>query len=160
MPGLSLDLVCHRLSTHPDRRPVRQDGRFMRTETQIAVKEEIQNMHRSCIIRVAKYNKWLSNVVPVCKKNGKMRVCVDYRDLNNATPKDIYPMSVANLLIDAAAGNEVLSFMDGTAGYHQIPVAEEDFHKTAFHCPGLQALSSMLSCHLGSRTRGQHINAP
>ncbi|XP_004289360.1 PREDICTED: uncharacterized protein LOC101296525 [Fragaria vesca subsp. vesca] len=102
MPGLSP--VCHRLPTYPDRRPVRQDGRFMRTETQIVVKEEIESMHRSGIIRVAKYNEWLSNVVPVRKKNGKMRVCVDYRDLNNATPKDIYPMPVADLLIDAAAG--------------------------------------------------------
>ncbi|XP_004304842.1 PREDICTED: uncharacterized protein LOC101292438 [Fragaria vesca subsp. vesca] len=136
MPGLSPDLVCHRLPTYPNRRPVRQDGRFMRTETQIVVKEEIESMHRSGIIRVAKYNEWLSNVVPVRKKNGKMRVCVDYRDLNNATPKDIYLMPVADLLIDAAAGHEVLSFMDGTAGYHQIPVAEEDRHKTAFRCPG------------------------
>nr|XP_011459671.1 PREDICTED: uncharacterized protein LOC105350031 [Fragaria vesca subsp. vesca] len=76
------------------------------------IKEEIENMHRSGIIRVAKYNEWLSNVVPVRKKNGKMRICVDYRDLNNATPKDIYPMHVADLLIDAAAGHEVLSFMD------------------------------------------------
>ena len=56
----------------------------MRTETQIMVKEEINNMYRSGIICVAKYNEWLSNVVPVRKKNGKMRVCVDYRDLNNA----------------------------------------------------------------------------
>ena len=44
-------------------------------------------------------------------------------------------MLVADLLIDVAAGHEVLSFMDGTAGYHQIPVAEEDHNKTAFHCP-------------------------
>ncbi|XP_004297936.1 PREDICTED: uncharacterized protein LOC101313695 [Fragaria vesca subsp. vesca] len=65
-----------------------------------------------------------------------MRVCVDSRDHNNATPKDIYPMPIADLLIDAAAGH-VLSFMDGTAGYHQIPVAEEDRHKTAFRCPDL-----------------------
>ena len=56
MPGLSPDLVCHWLPTYPGRRPVRQDGRFMRTETQIAVKEEIENMHRSGIIRMAKYN--------------------------------------------------------------------------------------------------------
>nr|XP_011459867.1 PREDICTED: uncharacterized protein LOC105350136 [Fragaria vesca subsp. vesca] len=120
MPGLSPELVCHRLPTYPNRRLVRQEGRFMRTETQIVVKEEIENMHRSGIIRAAKYNEWLSNVVLVRKKNGKMRVCVDYRDLNNATPKDIYPMHVADLLVNAAAGHEVLSFMDGIAEYHQI----------------------------------------
>ena len=154
MPGLSPDLVCHRLPTYPDRRPVRQDGRFMRTETQIVVKEEIESMHRSGIIRVAKYNEWLSNVVPVRKKNGKMRVCVDYRDLNNATPKDIYPMPVADLLIDAAAGHEVLSFMDGTAGYHQIPVAEEDRHKTAFRCPGFAGAFEYVVMPFGLKNAG------
>nr|XP_011462066.1 PREDICTED: uncharacterized protein LOC105350821 [Fragaria vesca subsp. vesca] len=92
MTGLSPNLVCHWLPTYPNRRQVRQDGRSMRTETQIVVKEEIENMHRSGIIRVA---KWLSNVVSVRKKNDKMRVCVDYRDLNNATLKDIYPIPVA-----------------------------------------------------------------
>ncbi|XP_004306016.1 PREDICTED: uncharacterized protein LOC101304797 [Fragaria vesca subsp. vesca] len=154
MPGLSPDLVCHRLPTYPDRRPVRQDGRFMRTETLIVVKEEIESMHRSGIIRVAKYNEWLSNVVPVRKKNGKMRVCVDYRDLNNATPKDIYPMHVADLLIDAAAGHEVLSFMDGTAGYHQIPVAEEDLHKTAFRCLGFAGAFEYVVMPFGLKNAG------
>ncbi|XP_024196156.1 uncharacterized protein LOC112199358 [Rosa chinensis] len=72
----------------------------------------------------------------VRKKNGKMRVCVDYRDLNKATPKDVYPKPVADMLVDAVAGHELLSFMDGTSSYHQIPVAEEDRHKTAFRCPG------------------------
>jgi hypothetical protein len=43
-------------------------------------------MHKSGIIRVAKYNEWLCNIVHVRKKNGKMHVCVDYRDLNTATP--------------------------------------------------------------------------
>ena len=121
MPGLSHDLVCHRLPTYPDRRPVRQDGRFMRTETQIVVKEEIESMHRSGIIRVAKYNEWLSNVVPVRKKNGKMRVCVDYRDLNNATPKDIYPMPVADLLIDAAAGQRCYPSWTARPGTIRFP---------------------------------------
>ncbi|XP_004308579.1 PREDICTED: uncharacterized protein LOC101295281 [Fragaria vesca subsp. vesca] len=154
MPGLSPDLVCHRLPTYLDRRPVRQDGRFMRTKTQIVVKEEIENMHRSGIIHVVKYNEWLSNVVPLRKKNGKMRVCVDYRDLNNATPKDIYPMPVADLLIDAVARHEVLSFMDGTVGYHQIPVAEEDRHKTAFRCPGFTGAFEYVVMHFRLKNAG------
>ncbi|KAL6210235.1 hypothetical protein ACLB2K_015468 [Fragaria x ananassa] len=74
-------------------------------------------------------------LIHVRKKNGKIRVCVDYRDLNKATPKDVYPMPVADMLIDAVVGHEMLSFMDGTAGYHQILVAKADRHKTTFHCP-------------------------
>jgi hypothetical protein len=49
-----------------------------------------------------------------------MRVCIDFRDLNRATPMDGYPMPVADLLVDAAAGYKVISFMDGNAGYNQI----------------------------------------
>ncbi|XP_059663627.1 uncharacterized protein LOC132309327 [Cornus florida] len=87
-------------------------------------------------INVVRYVEWLSNVVPVMKKNGKLRVCVDFRNLNNATPKDEYRMPVADQLIDSAAKHEILSFMDGHSGYNQIYLAEEDVHKTAFRCPG------------------------
>ena len=70
------------------------------------------------------------------KKNSKLRVCIDFRDLNNATPKDEYHMPVADMLIDSALGNEILSFMDGYSGYNQIFIAEEDVSKMAFRCPG------------------------
>jgi hypothetical protein len=61
---------------------------------------------------------------------------MDFRDLNRATPKDEYPMPVAETLINAAAGHKMLSFMDGNAGYNQIFMAPEDIHKTAFRVPG------------------------
>ena len=47
-------------------------------------------------------------------------------------PMDGYPMAVADMLVDGAAGHKVISFMDGNAGYNQIFMAEEDIHKTAF----------------------------
>jgi hypothetical protein len=64
-----------------------------------------------------------------------MRVCIDFRDLNRATPMDGYPMLVADLLVDATAGHKVISFMDGNAGYSQIFMAIENISKTAFRCP-------------------------
>ncbi|CAL9019044.1 unnamed protein product [Prunus brigantina] len=66
------------------------------------------------------------------RKAGAVRICVDYRNLNEASPKDEYPMPMADMLVDGAAHNQMLSFMDGNAGYNQIMVAEEDIHKTAF----------------------------
>jgi hypothetical protein len=57
---------------------------------------------------------------------------VDFGDLNRATPKDEYSMPVAETLINAAASNKILSFMDGNASYNQIFMAPEDIHKTAF----------------------------
>ena len=64
--------------------------------------------------------------MPVIKKNGTLRVCIDFRDLNQATPKDEYSMPVAEMLVDSAAGFEYLSMMDGYSGYNQILIVEED----------------------------------
>jgi hypothetical protein len=69
-----------------------------------------------------------------------MRVCIDFRDLNRATPMDGYPMPVADLLVDAAAGHKVISFMDDNAGYNQIFMAIEDISKTTFRCLGHMGL--------------------
>ena len=53
--------------------------------------------------------------VHVYKKNGKLRVCIDFRDLNKAIPMDGYLMLIANMLVDAAVGHKVINFMDGNA---------------------------------------------
>jgi hypothetical protein len=66
------------------------------------------------------------------KNTRKIWICVDFRNLNRATPKDEYPMPVADLLIDSASGNKVISFLDGNAGYNQIFMAKEDVSKTHF----------------------------
>ena len=71
-------------------------------------------------------------MVPVYKKNSKLRVCIDFTNLNKATPMDGYPMPIADMLVDDAAGHKVIRFMDDNAGYNQIFMAEEDIHKTAF----------------------------
>ena len=64
--------------------------------------------------------QWLANVVHVIKKNGKLQLCVDFRDLNVANPKDMYVMPIADMLIDFSANNDLLSFMDGFSRYNQI----------------------------------------
>ncbi|XP_050211463.1 uncharacterized protein LOC126661652 [Mercurialis annua] len=109
-------LVEHRLPIKPEFQPYRQ------------LQEECQKKH-------AKYSNWLANVVPVVKKNGKLRICIDFRYLNEATPKDIYAMPIADTLIDATTNHSLFSFMDCFAGYNQIMVAKEDISKTAFRCP-------------------------
>jgi ribonuclease HI len=79
---------------------------------------------------------------------------VDFRDLNRATPKDEYPMPVAETLINAAAGHKMLSFMDGNAGYNQIFMAPEDIHKTAFRVPGAVGLFEYVVMTFGLKNAG------
>jgi hypothetical protein len=78
--------------------------------------------------------------VLVEKESGKLRVCIDFRNLNRATPKDEYPMPIANTLINNTSGNRIISFLDGNAGYNQIFMAEEDASKMTFICPGFIGL--------------------
>jgi hypothetical protein len=61
---------------------------------------------------------------------------VDFRNLNRATPKDGYPMPIAEELINRASGHKMISFLNGSMGYNQIFRAEEDVYKTSFCCPG------------------------
>jgi hypothetical protein len=112
----------------------------MRTDVLEEVKKEIEKMLEAGFIRPCRYAEWISSIVPVQKKDGRWRVCVDFRDLNRATLKDEYPMHIVETLINAAAGNKILSFMDGNAGYNQIFMAPEDIHKTAFRVPGVMGL--------------------
>jgi hypothetical protein len=67
------------------------------------------------------------------KKNiSKIRVCIDFCNLNKATPKDEYPMPIVDMLINNASGHRVISFLDDNASYNQIFMAEEHMSKTAF----------------------------
>jgi hypothetical protein len=107
----------------------------MAPNTTLKIKEEIERLVQAGFIRPAWYVEWLSNIVSVIMKNGKLRICIDFRNLNMATPKDEYSMSVTDLLVDGASRYKVLSFMDGHSSYNQIFIVENDVHKNAFRCP-------------------------
>ena len=88
------------------------------------------------------------------KKNGKLRVCIDFRDLNKVTPMDGYPMPITDMLVDAAAGHKVISFMDGNTSYNQIFMVEEDIAETAFRCPGAIGLFEWVVMTFGLKNAG------
>jgi hypothetical protein len=93
--------------------------------------------------------------VPVEKKeSGKLRVCIDFHNLNRATPKDEYPMPIADILINNTSGNRIISFLDGNAGYNQIFMAEEDASKTTFICPGFIGLFEWVVMTFGLKNAG------
>jgi len=136
MPGLDRSIVEHRLPIKSRFRPHQQLARRGNPNILPDIKAKITKLIEVKFIRQCRYAEWISNVVPVYKNNGKLRVCIDFRNLNKATPMDGYPMLVADLLVDAVARHRIISFMDGNVGYNQIFMAEEDIPKTAFRCPG------------------------
>ncbi|XP_020234172.1 uncharacterized protein LOC109814213 [Cajanus cajan] len=111
MPGLDRGLVEHRLAMILGKKPVKQSPRRFAPEVIEKIKEEIERLLKTKFIRTSRYAEWISNIVPVIKRNGKLRVCIDFRDLNTATSKDEYPMPIAKTMIDAAAAGEFLGFV-------------------------------------------------
>ena len=92
MIGISPTHASHKLNVVPSARPIRQRVRRFHPDRHQVIKAEVDNLLKVGFIREIKYPKWLSNVVVVPKKGGKWRVCIDFTDLNNACPKDSFPL--------------------------------------------------------------------
>ena len=92
----------------------------------------MQKLATTKFIREVYYPDWLANVVMVKKANGKWRMCIDFTDLNKAYPKDSYPLSRIDQLVDSTASHKLLSFIDAFSGYNQIRIDEADQEKTSF----------------------------
>lgn len=86
-------------------------------------------------MEVKQYQTLLNNVVPIAKKEEKIRICVHYRDLNKASPKDIFLLQNIHVLINNSATNEIESFADCYASYHLILMDDEDIENTNFISP-------------------------
>ena len=104
----------------------------MRPDMSEKIKTKVMKQFNSRFLAITSYPQWVVNVVPVPKKDGKVRMCVEYRDLNRASPKDNFQLPHIDILVDNTAILKVFSFMDGFSGYNQIKMAPEDMEKTTF----------------------------
>ena len=103
--GVSRDIVEHRLDIKPGIKPKKQKPQKMSDEKVATVKEEVQRLLDAKVIREVKCPTWLANTVPVKKKNGKWRMCINFTDLNKACPKDDFPLPRIDKIIDDAANS-------------------------------------------------------
>lgn len=104
----------------------------------IKEKEQVRNMVLelldNAIVRPST-SAYASPIVLVRKKNGELRLCIDYRALNKKTIKENYPMPLIDDQLDILAGHKLYTTLDLKLGYYQIQIREEDRHKTAFVTP-------------------------
>ena len=135
MPGISPIHASHKLNVTPFAKPVRQKVRHFHLDRHLVIQTEVDNLLHNGFIRAVKYPEWLANVVVVPKKGNRWRVCVDYTDLNDACPKDSFPLPRIDQIVDASAGHGMLFFLDAFSGYHQIPMHPPDVKKTSFITP-------------------------
>ena len=101
MPGISPLHAVHKLNIAPTSKPVKQRVRRFHLDRHLVIQIEVDNLLQNGFIRVEKYPEWLANVVVVPKKEKKWRVCVDYSDLNDACPKDSFPLPCIDQIVDA-----------------------------------------------------------
>jgi hypothetical protein len=100
------------------------------------IREEIDKMLEGGIIEPAE-SPWCAPIVPVIKKDGQLRLCVDYRRLNAITRKDSYPLPLIDEILSVLGDCQVYTTLDARSGYWQVPLAtEDDRDKTAFAIPG------------------------
>ena len=132
MGGIDPTVITHRLNTNPSFKPIKQKRRSFAPERQKAINEEVSKLLQAGAIREVEYPEWLANVVLVKKANGKWRLYIDFTDINKACLKDSFPLPRIDLIVDATAGHELLSFMDAFSGYNQISMDRDDQEKTSF----------------------------
>ena len=96
------------------------------------MKKEIQKQLNVGFLSVVEHPEWLANVILVPKKDGKMRVGINFQGLNKASLKDDFSLPHIDMLIDSTTGHSMLSFMDRFLGYNKILMALEDMEKTSF----------------------------
>jgi len=135
MSELDPKVAVHCLSVKKNVPPKKQPQWCFCPELASEIETKVNKLIEAGFIRKVKYPTWIANVVPVRKKNGQLRICMGFRDLNNTYPKDDFPLSITKLIIDSTMGHEALSSMDCAAGYNQIQMALEDQEVAAFRTP-------------------------
>jgi ribonuclease HI len=129
------EVIQHKIPLNKDTKPFRQKLRSFNPLLLPTMEKEIRKLLDARIIIPLRYSEWIANLVPVRKKNGEIRLCVDFRNLNKCSRKDNYPLPKMEHMLQKVSGSRVMSFIDGFSGYNQIAVHPEDREKTAFTTP-------------------------
>ncbi|GKC01638.1 reverse transcriptase domain-containing protein, partial [Tanacetum coccineum] len=123
----------HELKTYPHIEPRVQRKRSIAPDKRKVVKEEVAEWLKAGIVRRIRYPTWVANTVLVKKPDGSWRMCIDFKDLNKACLKDLYPLPEIDWKIESLMGFKYKCFLDAYKGYHQIQMAKKDEEKIAFH---------------------------
>jgi hypothetical protein len=118
LKGVGIDIIQHYLDINPKMKPRKQRQRKMSEDRILAAKAEVQRLLDANIIREVKCSEWQANVVLLRKENGKMRMCIDFTDLNKACKKDPFLLPRIDTFMDKVAGCKRFSLLDCFSGYH------------------------------------------
>jgi hypothetical protein len=135
MPRINPRIVKREIKTYPYARHFQKCIRVVNPRRAPAIKAEVEKLLNVGFIYLVPLTKWVSNPIPMNKKQGTIRLCMDFRDINKSCPKDNFLTPFIDQIINECVGSEVFSFMDGFSVYNQIQINPEDQHKKTFICP-------------------------
>ncbi|GJS86122.1 RNA-directed DNA polymerase, eukaryota [Tanacetum coccineum] len=130
MPGIPRRIIEHSLNVNPLVEPVAQKRRVMAYDRTQVVSKEVEEWVSAGIVRPVRYPTWISNPVLVKKGDGSWRMCIDFKNVNSACPKDYYPLPDIDGKIESVVGFRYKCFLDAYKGYHQVQMAQDDEEKT------------------------------
>jgi hypothetical protein len=132
MTGIPREVIEHHLKIHPNAKPVRQKPQKQSIERQNFIREEVRKLLQAGFIEEVHHPEWWANPVVVPKANGKLRMCIDYTNLNKSCPKDPDPLPHIDKIVDSTSGCDLISFIDAYSHFHQIKMVKVDRKYTAF----------------------------
>ena len=135
MLGIDPSIVVHKILTYPNAKPVFQRLCPVHPRNTASMKGEVDKILKARFIYLIPLTDWVFNIVPINKKQGTIRICVDYQDINRACPKDNYPTPFIDQIIDECPESDIFSVMDVFSGYNQINILRADQYKTTFIYP-------------------------
>ena len=109
--GIDRSIVVHDIRTYPTTKPVWQKLRQVHPRKAAAIKAKVEKLLKVGFIYPVPLAEWVSNIIPVAKKQDTIRFCIYFWDLNKACPKDNFPTPHIGQIIDNCAGSVIFYFM-------------------------------------------------
>jgi hypothetical protein len=115
-----INVIEHKIPLKEEAKPFRQKLRQINPMLLPIMEKEVKKLLDAQIIVPLRYSEWVANLVPVRKKSGEIRLCVDFRNLNRSSKKDNYPLPKMEHILQRVTGASRISMIDGFSGYNQI----------------------------------------
>jgi hypothetical protein len=129
------NIMEHKIPLKEEAKPFRKKLKPIDPMLLPIMEREVKKLMDAQIIIPLRFSEWVANLVPVRKKNGEIRLCVDFRNLNRSSKNDSYPLPKMEHILQRVTGSSRMSMIDGFSGYNQISVFPEDREKTTFTTP-------------------------
>ena len=115
-------IIQHTIPLKKDEVPLKKELRRMNPKLVPLIEKEIKKLFEAKIIVALRFSRWVENLVPVRKKNGEIRICIDFRNLKSISLKDHYLLPKMEHILQRVVGSQRISTPDGFSGYNHIVV--------------------------------------